>query len=141
NCSSELFSITADVTLVAGLIREGDYTCDTPDGRGRSERKCMQRIARQFCADLEELGEDFVRQKAGEVVEEMVRRVSAAFEEKSSEYGVDLVVGCGIGETVLEMSAERAGLDYVSVSKEFGEVSKAFPAYAIARLVERYDSG
>ncbi|AKG91724.1 putative H4MPT-linked C1 transfer pathway protein [Geoglobus ahangari] len=141
NCSSELFSITADVTLVAGLIRESDYTCDTPDGRGRSERECMQRIARQFCADLEELGEDFVRQKTGEVVEEMVRRVSAAFEEKSSEYGVDLVVGCGIGEAVLEMAAERAGLDYVSVSKEFGEVSKAFPAYAIARLVERYDSG
>ncbi len=141
NCSSELFSITADAMLVLGVIDASDYTCETPDGRGKSEVECMQRLARQFCADLEELGEEFVQEIAAEIKDEMVRRVEGAFRSKARSHGIDTVVGCGIGEILLKEAAEMASLEYVSVQDEFGEVSKAFPAYAIAKLFETYDRG
>lgn len=141
NCSSELFSITADAMLLAGLIDEKDYTCDTPDGRGRRERECMQRLARQFCADLDELGDEFVRRIALKIKDEMVGRVEAVLREKSEKYGIVRVVGCGIGELLLREASERVGLKYTSLQEEFGDVSKAFPAYAIAKLAERYDRG
>ncbi len=136
NVSSELFSITADVMRILGIINERAYTCDTPDGRGKGVEECYQRFARQFCADREELGEEFLKKKALEIKNEMVRRVSEAFMEKGREFGIDLVAGCGIGEMLLEESAEIAGMEYVSLREEFGELSDIFPAYAIARLVE-----
>lgn len=71
----------------------------------------------------------------------MVRRVEGAFRSKARAHGIDTVVGCGIGEILLKEAAEMASLEYVSVQDEFGEVSKAFPAYAIAKLFETYDRG
>ncbi len=139
NVSSEFFSITADVMRILGVIDERAYTCDTPDGRGKGVEECYQRFARQFCADRKELGDEFLKEKALEIKNEMVRRISEAFIEKRRKFGIDLVVGCGIGEVVLEKSAEIAEMEYVSLREEFGDISDIFPAYAIARLVERYD--
>jgi len=137
NCSTEFFSITADVMRILGLIDEKAYSCDTPNGRGKSVYECMQRLARQFCADRDEVGVDFLKAKAIEVKNEMVRRVSEAFMEKSRKFGIDSVVGCGIGEMILKESAERAEMEYISLRERFGELSDIFPAYAIAKLVER----
>lgn len=139
NCSSELFSITADAMVIAGVIGENQYTCETPDGRGRGKRECMQRLARQFCADLDELGEEFVMDVALGIREEMVERVRAELEGKSERYGISSVIGCGMGEPLLREAAERAGLEYISLWERFGEVSKIFPAYAIAKLAESHD--
>ncbi|WP_456369583.1 hydantoinase/oxoprolinase family protein [Geoglobus sp.] len=139
NCSSELFSITADAMVIAGTIGESQYTCETPDGRGKGKRECMQRLARQFCADLDELGEEFVMGAAARIRDEMVERVRAELEGKGERYGISLVIGCGIGEPLLREAAEKAGLEYVSLEERFGEVSKIFPAYAIAKLAENHD--
>jgi len=139
NVSSEFFSVTADVMRILGLIDEETYTCDTPDGRGRSVEECMQRFARQFCADRKELDEDFLRYKAMLIRDNMVRRVSEVFMEKKEEFGIDLVVGCGIGEIILRESAEKAGMNYISLEEKFGKFSEVFPAFAIANLVERHD--
>ena len=136
NCSSEFFSITADAMRILGIIDEKSYTCDTPDGRGKGVGECYQRLARQFCSDREELGDDFLKEKAFEIKNEIVRRVSEVFEEKKRDYEIDVVVGCGIGETVLEESAEKSNLEFISLKKEYGEISDIFPAYAVAKLVE-----
>ena len=40
-----------------GESTEPDYTCETPDGRGRSRPDAGARLARMVCADLEMLGE------------------------------------------------------------------------------------
>ncbi len=136
NCSTEFFSITADVMRILGLIDEKAYNCDTPDGRGKSVYDCMQRFARQFCADRDEVGDDFLKAMAVEVKNEMVKRVAEVFMEKRIEFGIDTVIGCGIGEVLLKESAEKAGMEYISIRDEFGEISNVFPAYAMAKLVE-----
>ena len=141
NVSSEFFSITADIMRILGLIDEDAYTCDTPDGRGKGVNECMQRFARQFCADRGELGNDFLKAEAMEIKNEMVKRVSEVFMEKGKNSGIDLVVGCGIGEIILQESAEKAGMEYISLKEKFGKLSDIFPAYAMAKLGERYDSG
>lgn len=141
NCSSEYFSITADAMRVLGLIEEERYNCETPDGRGKTREECMQRLARQVCADLEEIGESFVLKLAEEIREEMVQRVSKALKDKKDEYGIERVVGCGIGEPLLEISSELAGMEYISLKEKYGDVSEIFPAFAIAWLAENHDSG
>ena len=135
NCSSEFFSIVADVMVILGRLNENEYTCETPDGRGRSREECLQRFARQFCADLEEVGEGFLIDRAEKVFEEIVSRVSEAFKEKREAYGIERVIGCGIGEDVLKEAAESIGLEYISVRERFGKVSDIFPAFAIAELL------
>ncbi len=140
NCSSEFFSITADAMLVEGVIGEEDYNCETPDGRGKSLEECMQRLARQYCADLNEVGMNFIKEKAHEIKREMVRRISEVLKEKGRRYGLESVIGCGIGEKIVEESAILSGLNYISSERIYGGVSYTFPAYAISRLVEMHDS-
>jgi hypothetical protein len=48
-------SRSAPMHLWLGRIREQDYTCETPDGRGRTRADAAARIARMVCADLEML--------------------------------------------------------------------------------------
>ena len=134
--SSELFSISADAMRVLGVISEEDYSCETPDGRGRSVKECMQRISRQFCADLDEMGEEEVRKISREVYEVMVAKIEKAIWEKMESYGIERVIGCGMGEVLIEDAAKRVGAEYISLSKEFGEeISKIFPAFAVAELL------
>ena len=122
--------------IILDRIDESEYTCKTPDGRGKSREECLQRFARQFCADLEEVGEDFLVDRAEKIFNEMVLRVSNAFKEKMEAYGIETVVGCGIGEIILKEAAESEGLEYISVKERYGRVSDIFPAFAIAKLVE-----
>src|SRR5207237_2944840 len=56
--AAEYFAVAADVHLWLEQIRERDYTCDTPDGRGRARSEVGARLARMVCADLEILGPD-----------------------------------------------------------------------------------
>ncbi len=134
--SSEFFSISGDAMRVLGVIGEEEYSCETPDGRGKSVEECMQRISRQFCSDLNEIGEDEVRKVAKEVYEVMVAKIEKAVGEKIERYGIERVVGCGMGEALIEDASKRLGVEYVSISKKFGEeVSKIFPAFAVAELL------
>lgn len=140
--AAEYFANMADVYRVLDLIEEGDYTCDTPDGRGKSERACMKRIARVFCSDVEELGEEFLEKAAERFYEKQVSLLSEALKEVSSKVGTETsneLVLTGIGRKVL---AERAAEDL-----EFGEIidledlfgvqaAEMTPAYAVSLLAE-----
>src|SRR4030095_13896820 len=53
--AAEHFAIAADVHRWLGRLAENDYTCDTPDGRGRSRSEAGARLARMVCADSETL--------------------------------------------------------------------------------------
>ncbi len=134
--SSEFFSITADAMRVIGLIDEKDYSCDTPDNRGRDYENCMQRIARQFCCDLEDVGIDFILEKAKRVRDIMIEKVSFALNRKKEELGIKKVIGCGIGESILKTASYKVGMKYISLKEKYGNISKIFPAFAVAKLVE-----
>lgn len=135
--SSELFATTADAYLMLGKIDEGMYTCETADGAGRSKIDSMRRLARLVCADLSEVGEQEIREIAEQVMEKQVSTLTEAISEVAKRNGLKKVVAAGLGEFLVAEAAERLGFECISVAGHWGEeISKVFPAYAAARLLE-----
>lgn len=136
--SSELFAITGDVYRVLGMIEESDYTCETPDHAGTTVEESIRRIARVVCADTDEISEYAVYEIAEQVREAQVRELGGAINAVLKRHGLDHVIGTGIGEFLIEDAADEIGSVPCSfVSDMYGtDVSKVFPAYAAAKLVE-----
>lgn len=134
----EFFAITADVFVVTGDISEGDYICETPDGKGRDRISCLRRLARTVCCDLEELGVDKSTQLAFEAKKAMKERLKFAIVRKMEEYGVKMVFGCGVGEFLIREVCRDTGVEFSGVSDRYGEYSKLFPAFAMLKLVQKH---
>ncbi len=138
--SSELFAITADAYLVLGRIREEDYTCETPDHAGTTVADSIRRLARIVCADPDEIGGSGsgVHSIAEQVQEKQVQELSGAIDDTLTRHGLNRVIGTGLGEFLIRDAVDRLdGIRCSFVSGMYGEdVSKVFPAYAVARLVE-----
>lgn len=134
--SSELFSITADAYLLMGMISPENYTCDTPDGAGKTIIDAKRRLARVVCADLNEIGDDEILSIAMQVREAQVNDIKEALFQISQEHGIKSVVTCGLGEFLAKRAAQECGFDIISISEKYGkEISKVFPAYAVAQLL------
>ncbi len=133
----EFYSIVGDALVVTGDLSEEDYICETPDGRGVSKEECMQRLARQLCSDLKELGEEFVRDMAFRVRENLLKLISGAMKWQATKWHLKKVVGCGKGEFLLKEAAEKLGLKFRGMSEEIGEMSEVLPAYACAYFAEK----
>lgn len=136
--SSELFAITADAYLILGMISEKDYTCDTPDGAGKSITDAKRRLARVVCADLTEIDDRVLVEIARQVFEKQVKDIAAALREIEKKHELGRIVACGLGEFIAKKAAVKAGLEIVFISEKYGkELSKVFPAYAVARLLDK----
>ncbi len=135
--SSELFAITADAYLVIGMISQSDYTCDTPDGAGKTQLDAKRRLARVVCADLTEITDEEIVSIARQVMERQVTDITRAINDIARRHRLNKVVACGLGEFLIKKAVEEHGLDLLLLSERYGkEISKVFPAYAAARLVE-----
>ncbi len=159
--AAEFFAITADAYLVLGDLSEEDYRCESPDRAGgegwkgegeewkregeewkgegaKSRRAALRRLARVVCSDLEELGEESVVGIAEQVKEVQVAELAAELKRQSEEYGLERVVSAGIGDFVAKAAAERVNLEFVSLASVYGaKISAAFPAFAVARLLDK----
>lgn len=134
--SSELFAITADAYMVLGMISEEEYTCDTPDGAGKSLLDAKRRLARVVCADLTEIGDSEIYSIAQQVMERQVKDIEKALHDAAKRHGIKRILTCGLGEFLVETAAQEPGFECIRVSKKYGkEISKVFPAYAVARLL------
>lgn len=134
--SSELFAITADAYLILGLIPENDYTCDTPDGAGKTMLDAQRRIARVVCADLTEIGEEEIVSMARQVLDKQVMDIADAINDTACRHELKKIVACGLGEFLVEKAVDDIGLEISIISRIYGkELSKVFPAYAVARLL------
>jgi len=131
----EYFAITADIFRVTGEIGEDDYTCDTPDGKGRGTIDCMRRLARCVCLDVDE-NEDYVLSMAEEAKSRILKQIAEAMKNLSLKYRINYVLGCGIGEFILREAAEISNLNYEPLS-DYYNFSELFPAFAISKLVEK----
>ncbi len=135
--SSELFAITADVYLVLGKISQDDYTCDTPDGAGKTVLDARRRLARVVCADLTEIKEEDLVSIAHQIMEKQVMDIADAINEVAKSHKLETIVACGLGEFLIKKAVDEPGFDIILMSERYGkELSKVFPAYAVARLVE-----
>lgn len=132
--SSEYFAIAADVYNVLGMLE--DYSCETPDGRGKSREESMWRIARILCADLEEVGKEEVVAICEYVRKRQVEEISVALEETARSSGMDKTYICGVGKDLAREASDAAGLKYTDLSK----VTEAYgnlPCLGLAQMVER----
>jgi probable H4MPT-linked C1 transfer pathway protein len=135
--SPELFAVAADAYLALGDISEDGYSCAAPDGRGRSQKEALRRLARSVCSDLEEIGEDAALAIAAQARDRQLRMIVSALHRLSKKHGLARVMAAGIGEMVVARAAHLAGLRCSRLSQIYGtKISNVFPAFAVARLLE-----
>lgn len=135
--SSELFAITADVYLVLGRITEDDYTCETPDNAKKTINDALRRLARVVCADLDEIGKSAPYDIAWQVYQKQIHDLRGAIGVVAQQHGPDRIIGAGLGEFLIRDAAHDLDLEVSFVSEMYGkDISKVFPAYAVAKLAE-----
>jgi probable H4MPT-linked C1 transfer pathway protein len=132
--ASELFAITADVYLLLGRISPEDYSCDTPDGGGRGPEDAARRIARLVCCDLTELDMEDVRGIAMQAYKRQIDDLSDAIRLVSGRHGLKRAAICGLGTFLARDALFGLEMPCAQVSDE--RISKVFPAYAVASLLE-----
>jgi len=134
--SSEWFSVTGDVHLILGNISEGEYTCETPDGRGKSVEEAVARLSRVICADPEMVSLADAKVMARYVYEEQLSQVTRAILQVLSRYPdvAFKAVVSGLGTFIAVKAARRVGINrVVRVDELFGgDVSERFTAVACA---------
>jgi probable H4MPT-linked C1 transfer pathway protein len=143
--AAEHFAIAADVHLWLGRIEEADYTCDTPDGRGRSRQEAAARLARMVCGDLEMLGLDDVSSIAAYVARAQLRQIAGGIRQVMRRLGSAcprMVVLAGQGAFLGQDAAEEVGLASRSMAADLGsDAARAAPAAAVAYLLAETAEG
>jgi probable H4MPT-linked C1 transfer pathway protein len=137
--AAEVFATTADAYLLLGDLNE-DLEADwTADGRPLTKEFARRRLARQLCADAEDLqSEDFERiaHAVREVqCDELTRSIQAVADRLPEPPSVCVL--SGTGEFLAEKVVRRAlsGCPIVSLSQKIGlQASGCAPAHAIAVL-------
>ncbi|MBW6517765.1 MAG: H4MPT-linked C1 transfer pathway protein [ANME-2 cluster archaeon] len=139
--ASELFAQTGDAYVLLGCVRPEDYTCDTPDGEGKTPKSAARRLARVVCADTTELQHEDIMNIARQIYLHQRDELSEALELLSKQHGIKKVVGAGLGELLIQDAARHAGLGSTLLSRKYGpDISKVFPAFAVACLLSEYDT-
>jgi len=138
--SSELFAITADIHLVLDNIKKDDYTCDTPDGEGKSKKDCMQRISRVVCGDLEILSPSDIEKISEYIYKKQIQQILEALLEVSKREEISKVVTTGLGMDILaDKTCEAAGFVAVGMDKLLKkEECVVAPAVGTALLMEKF---
>ncbi|MBU2559847.1 H4MPT-linked C1 transfer pathway protein [archaeon] len=132
--SSEYFAITADVYNVLGIISENEYSCDTPDGKGKSKDESMQRIARVLCADLDEIGKRKINEICEYVSDRQVERIADTIER----HGGKRACIAGFGRVLAKEACERTSLeatDLQAVTPAYDNLPCLGLAHMLAKVV------
>jgi probable H4MPT-linked C1 transfer pathway protein len=144
--AAEHFAIAADVHLWRGSIAEPDYTCDTPDGRGRSRQDAGARLARVVCADLEGLESDDIDAIAQHAAQAQVRQIAAGIRQVAIRLGSAaprMAAVAGQGAFLGRAAAAKAGLrvDDDEVGGLDAAARRTAPAAAVAYLLAEMVDG
>jgi probable H4MPT-linked C1 transfer pathway protein len=141
--SSELFSLSGDVHLILGNISVNNYTTETADGRGKTKREAMARIARTVCADVDMLNEKEIVDIAQYIYRSQVNIIANALQKVyvnsvfSRKENIPIVV-TGLGKKFLSEVADReAGFkNIVHLEEVIGyDISIISPAFGIAIMI------
>src|SRR5262249_19678902 len=137
--AAEHFAIAADVYRWLGPIAEADYTCETPDGRGRSESEAGARLARMVCADRETLATADITAIAEHVARAQTRQIAHAVRQVMRRMAAGpppVAVVAGSGAFLARAAAETTGLAAHDLAEHLGaDAARAAPAAAVAWLL------
>jgi probable H4MPT-linked C1 transfer pathway protein len=137
--AAEHFAIVGDAHLWRGAIHEADYTCDTPDGRGRTRQDAGARLARVVCADLEMIGERSIDDIAEHIARRQQLQIAGGIRQVMRRLGdraPRTAVIAGQGAFLARKAAHAAGLEVCDLADVMGaDGSRAAPAAAVAYLL------
>ena len=137
--AAEHFAVAADVHRWLERIDDAGYTCETPDGRGRSRAECGARIARMVCADLEMIGPADITAIAEHVARAQVKQIKSGIRQvmrRLGPAGPRVAVLAGQGAFLARAAAEELGLAIRDLASEVGcAAARAAPAAAVAVLL------
>ncbi len=141
--SSELFAQSGDVHLILGNIGEEEYTAETCDGRGKTRREAMARLARVVCTDIDILTEQEIVDMAKFVYDRQIEQISGGLEQvyeriKPSIQEKIMVVVTGLGRNFLaRKAAENAEFkDTVDMKEQLGaEAAVVSPSVGVALML------
>jgi probable H4MPT-linked C1 transfer pathway protein len=137
--AAEFFATMLDVYVVLGLMREDPRDLDTADGRPATIAACHARLARMWCADVDEIGTREIDHLARRAADAQVRQVQRAVDQVLDGRVPATIVLAGSGEilgrTMLAQHPLLSQVRSVSLAERIGpELSEAACAYAVARL-------
>jgi probable H4MPT-linked C1 transfer pathway protein len=137
--AAEHFAVAADVHRWLGRIDEREYTCETPDGRGRSRLDAGARIARMVCADLEMIGDDEVTAIANHISRAQVRQIAGGIRQVMRRLGPAcprVAMLAGEGTFLARAAAQEVGLATRDLADDLGSAAaRSAPAAAVAYLL------
>lgn len=142
--AKERYAQMADVYNILGSIKEKDYICETPDGKGRSIEDSKRRLARIVCCDLEDLEDCDVVHIADEIkmveINMLSDGINKILNKKEWDSRIENIFIAGSGEFVVREALKRVKDLYniTSLAEIFGdEISSVFPAFSVGSLLER----
>jgi probable H4MPT-linked C1 transfer pathway protein len=140
--SSELFAQSGDVHLILGNIGKEEYTVETCDGRGKTKREAMARLARVVCADTDMLTEKEIVDMAKFVYHKQVEQITGGLEQVYERIKQSLqekrVVVTGLGRNFLARKvAEKSGFEDVIDMKEHlgADAAVVSPSVGVALML------
>ncbi len=137
--AAEHFAVVADVYRWCGRITDEEYTCETPDGRGRSRADAGARLARMVCADREMLADDEITAIAEHVARAQTRQIRHGVRQVLRRLApgrptVAVVAGCG--GFLATAAAAGEGLQTRDLAVDLGpDAARSTPAAAVAWLL------
>ncbi|UCH04463.1 MAG: hypothetical protein JSW05_13010 [Candidatus Thorarchaeota archaeon] len=137
--SSEYFATSGDVHLVLGHVTEDMYATETADGRGKTQKECLARLARVICGDIETVQEDLIVDIAQQAWEQQLDDIRNAIDQVCTTMSVkpedETFVLAGLGAQFLGKEAvNRTGARAIRTLDEVlgVEGSIAATAYSAA---------
>ncbi|RAP49829.1 MAG: hypothetical protein BZ136_02730 [Methanosphaera sp. rholeuAM74] len=122
--ASELFAITADMHIVLENITPQQYTCNTPDNKGKDTLSCKRRISRLLCADLDMLNDEDITSITTQLYNAQKEQIKSGLKKVTEKTDLkDVVITNYADCKITEEVAEDLGLnthqitDYLTTEK------------------------
>lgn len=137
--AQELFATMGDVYLVLGTTQPEDSSRHTADGGPRTVAAAKRRIARMLCADVDEVGTEWIEevsQRAAATQESMIAEAIKQLTTRLRQRPTHVVIS-GQGERMLGdwLPKILPGATLHSLSDTLSEAtSQCAPAFAVANL-------
>jgi uncharacterized hydantoinase/oxoprolinase family protein len=124
-----------------GNIKEEDYSSETADGKGKSRKEALARLARVVCADTEMLSESEILEIATYVYLQQIAQITKGLAKvykrlKTNGQGTVPAVITGLGKNFLaRKAAEKAGIaKIVDMDELLPGSALASPAAGVALM-------
>lgn len=125
--------------MILGNIDKKDYVCDTPDGRGKTKKDAMRRIAKVVCADMDILSKKDILSICKYIADRQVLQVSDAISEVVSRERLNLIVTTGLGMELAEKACDVLGIENIRLDKFFSEEEcTVMPAIGSAIMMSKH---